>query len=396
MPFVVTYLIDRFAPSETFIRREIEQLRRRNWTVFTRLLNDNGDQQLKFALFSCPDGFRMRFCRAAAGRILEELPRNPLVALRILKRLPQTGTLIKKTLECESRLIHSHFSGITADMAAIAARTLGINWSCSVHASDIYTVSSAVTRRRLAGAVAIAACSRKVMQATIDTGIPAERVHLIRHGLPMNDFPLNTIRPEEFIFTACRLNHKKGLDTLLKACAALAERGIDTPCVIAGAGADEFKLKKLRGALNLNDRVFFKGWLSPEETRTYLRNSICTVLPSRRAANGDRDGIANILVESLALGSPVITTNAGSADEFIQNGINGLLIEPDNHLTLADAIDKVLKSEPLRRQFIEEGRRTAEICFDGASNIQKMEALFDYAVNQTGRVSECPAVESEA
>jgi len=374
--------MDKLAPSETFIRRELEQLRRRNWPIFSRLLSDGSDR-LAFALLSCPEGFRLRFFKVATARVARELYHSPVTALRIIKRLPQASSLVKKTLECESRLIHSQFAGITADLASIAAKTLGINWTCSVHASDIYTTRPSLTLRRLDSVAAIAACSQQVADATAAAGIPATKIHLIHHGLPLNDFQLNTIRPEEFIFTACRLDNKKGIDTLLKACAVLAERGINMPCIIAGAGPDEFKLKKLRGMLNLNDHVFFKGWLSQEETRAYIRNAILTVLPSRRTVKDDRDGIANILVESLALGTPVITTTAGAAEEFIQSGVNGVLVKPDDHLELAEAMAKTLESKQLRNQFIHAGRHTAERLFDGAANIQLLESFFEQAVYTT-------------
>ena len=374
--------MDRLAPSETFIRRELEQLRRRNWSVYTRLLA-GGRDPLRFALFSCPEGFRLSFVKAAYARIAQEIWRNPIIALRIIKRLPQTAYLIKKVSDTDSRLIHSQFAGITADLAAIAAQTLGINWTCSVHARDIYCTPPAITKRRLKSATAIAACSQHVAEATTATGIPSERIELIHHGLPIYDFPLNTINPEEFIFTACRLNKKKGMDTLIKACGVLRDNGIEMPCIIAGSGPELLKLKKLCGTLNLTDRIFFKGWQSQEETRNYIRNAILTVLPSRCTRKGDRDGIANILIEALAIGSPIITTTASAADEFIRSGENGILVEPDDHLALADAMTKAIKSKPLRSLMIKKGRKTAESVFDGAANIHKLERLFDSAVLNT-------------
>ncbi len=379
MPFAVTYLIDRLAPSETFIRREMEQLRRRNWPIYTRLLS-GGRNPLRFSLFSCPEGFRIRFFKAACYRIFQELWCNPLTALRIIKRLPQTAYLIKKVFDTDSRLIHSQFAGITADLASIAAKTLGVNWTCSVHAHDIFCTPPAQTARRLKSATAIAACSIAVAKATAASGIPEDNIQIIYHGLPINDFPLNTIRTEEFIFTACRLNKKKGIDTLIKACGILRDNDIKIPCIVAGNGPELFRLKKLCGSLNLTDRILFKGWQSQEEIRNYIRNAILTVLPSRRTKSGDRDGIANILVEALAIGTPVITTTAGAATEVIENGRNGILVEPDNHIFLAEAITKALQSRSLRSRIIKEGRKTAESVFDGAANIHKLEKLFDSAV----------------
>ena len=335
---------------------------------------------MQFGLFSCPEGFRVRFIKAAFARISEEIFRSPMASLRIIKRLPQTACLIRKMVDTDTKVIHSQFAGITADLAGIAASTLGINWTCSVHANDIYCTPVGLIKRRLRSATDIAACSQQVADATAAAGIPKTRIKLIHHGLPLNDFCINTIRLEEFIFTACRLTEKKGLDTLLRAYAILLERGIKVPCIIAGTGPELPRLKKLCGTLNLGGCVFIKGWQSEEETRNHIRNAILTVLPSRCTKNGDRDGIANILVESLALGTPVITTTASAAPEFIQNGNNGILVEPNDHLALADAIEKTIKSKSLRELLIKNGRKTAESVFDGASNIHKLETLFADAV----------------
>ncbi|MFA7172014.1 MAG: glycosyltransferase family 4 protein [Kiritimatiellia bacterium] len=379
MRFAVTYLMDQLAPSETFIQRELDQLRRRDWPVEVCLLK-GGPQPLLFAPFSCPRGFRLRFVKVAVARVLEELFRAPLVALRIIKRLPQAAALIREVVASDTRLIHSQFAGITADLAGIAARSVGINWSCSVHAHDIYCTAPAITRRRLRTASGIAACTEQVAAATATAGVPHARIHIIRHGLPLSDYSLRTNMSEEFVFTACRLTKKKGLDTLIKACAVLSEHGLKIICKIAGTGAELIKLKKLCIELNLSDQILFEGWLPQEEIRNHIQNALLIVLPSRQTSDGDRDGIANILVEALALGTPVITTTASAASEVIFNGRNGILVEPEDHAALADAIERIAGSKSLRAQLVREGRKTAESLFNGASNILQLENFFKRVV----------------
>lgn len=379
MSFPVTYLLDQMAPSETFIRRELEQLRRRNWPIFTRLLK-GGIGPLRYSLLSCPEGFRWRFFKASCARISEELFRAPLVAFRILKHLPQSACLAKKVVDTESQLIHAHFAGITADLAAIAAHTLGLPWTCSVHAHDVFTTEPQTLFRRLRTANGITGCSQLAVQAVIDCGIPAGNVTLIHHGLPLNDFSFDTIQPDGVIFTAGRLERKKGNDTLIRACEILQKRNVNFTCVIAGSGSLFKKLKRLTEKLDLKKAVVFIGWQSQEETRSYLMDASVMALPSRRTRDGDSDGIPNILVEALALGTPVVTTTASAAGEVLVNAVSGLLVPPDDPEQLATALAQALGSKELRIRMAKEGRQAAEKFFDGSKNIQQLEAFFEKAI----------------
>ena len=379
MPFPVTYLLDRSVPSETFIRRELDQLRCCNWPVYVRLLR--GDETpLKSSLASCPEGFRYRFLKAACARVAEELLRSPTTALRILLRLPQAADLAKTVRETDSRLIHAHFAGITADLAAIVARTLNLPWTCSVHAHDVFTPSPQSVFRRLRTAKGITACSQRAANAVIGSGIPSDKVVLIHHGLPLNEFPLHTTQPGEVIFSAGRLEDKKGFDTLVRACSLLRDRGVRFTCVIAGSGSLRRDLERLTDKLGLVRSVVFVGWQSQEEVRSHLMHASVLTLPSRRTSSGDSDGIANILVEALAIGTPLVTTTAGSAGEVIVDSVNGLLVPPEDPVRLADALATVLASKELRIRMAKAGRKTAEDLFDASKNIQQLEAFFAKAI----------------
>lgn len=375
MTFPITYLLDHSAPSETFIRRELDQLQRRNWPVYKRQLK-NGDDVLKFSLNCCPEGFRWRFSKAAWRRIKSECSYAPVHACRIFRRLPQAAYLIKKLIDSDSWLIHAQFAGITCDLAAIAAETVGIPWTCAVHAHDIFTASPQAVARRLRTADAVVACSQLAADTVLNAGVAAEKVSVIHHGLPINDFPFDTIQPDETLFCACRLEPKKGIDILLHACAILLKRGVHFTCTIAGTGPCYDDLVKMCGQLGLEQTVFFTGWLSGDETRSRMIDSSMLVLPSRRTRNGDRDGIANILIEAMALGTPVVTTTAGAAGEVITDNVNGLLVPPDDPVALADALAKGLACKELLIRLAKSARTTAVTLFDGSKNIGQLETLF--------------------
>ncbi len=378
MPFPVTYVLDRNAPSETFIRRETELLQQRGWPLSARYLN--GDfNQIRGSLASCPPGRRWRFCKAAAARGLPELVRLTKDAVGIIRRLPQAAGLTGKLAGSGTRLIHAHFAGITADVVSVASAAAGIPWSCSVHARDVFAVPPEKTCRRLRTAAGIAACSQLAADTVIAAGIPKQKVAVIRHGIPLHEYAFDMLRPEGVIFAACRLEQKKGVDTLLTACSLLAQRDIPFRCVIAGSGNRQEFLKALARRLGIENSVLFIGWLAPEEIRSRILNASVLALPSRRMPDGDRDGIANVLVEAMALGTPVVTTAAGAAGEIITDGVNGLMVPPDSPTALAEALAQTLTVPPRMAAMARAARRTAEELFDAEKNIQDLEKFFGRA-----------------
>ncbi len=376
MPFTVTIVLDKPAPSETFIQREIEPLRCRNWPIYTCFLH-GGHTLLESALGKCPARYRWRFCKAACRRVLEELLHSPLTALRIIRRVPQIAHLIKLSAESGSRLLHAHFAGITADMVAIAAYALEVPWSCSVHAQDVFTVDSRQTRRRLRTAAGVTGCSQKAVDMVLAAGMSGARVVKIHHGLPLTEYPPRTTAPRQSsIFTAARLEAKKGLDTLLSACALLRDRGVEFACEIAGSGTLEADLRRLAQRLGVEKLVTFTGWLTAAETRSCVVAASVVALPSRRLTSGDSDGIANILLEAMALGTTVVTTDAGAATEVVVDGVSGVVVAPDDPAALADALAAVLECATLRANLTRAARRIIEERFDAAVTIQALESFF--------------------
>lgn len=380
MPIVITCLLDRPAPSETFIRRELDQLRQRGWPLKVCMLQ-GGEAPLRRLTPACEGAIRRRIARRALARASEELLRAPLVALRLLARLPQAADLAGRAAASESRLLHAHFAGITADLTGIAAAALGLPWTCAVHARDVFVVPPDQTGRRLRQARSIVACSQLAADAVIASGVPASRVKMIRHGLALEQYPFRQPGPVDTpdIFTACRLEPKKGMDTLLRACARLRDQGARFTCSIAGTGQLDASLRRLARSLNLDSTLRFEGWLSEEAIRARVAAAAVLALPSRRTPDGDRDGMANIVVEAMALGTPVVTTSAGAAAEVIVDGEHGLLTPPDDPDRLADALAALLASVPLRARLAASARRQAEACFDSAATLRQLEAFLTAA-----------------
>jgi len=369
-------LLDHDAPSETFIRRELDALRRRGRELHVRYLTHGADT-LPYAFRLCPRGYRLRFACVALGRVIRMSACSPLNALRMLKRLPQAAALVRDLSDTRSRLVWAQFAGITADIAGIAAATLKRPWLCSVHAHDVFTAPRKVLACRLRDAQRIIACSQAAADAALACGIARERVEVIHHGVPEVTRGTRAVPRENDIFSAGRLEPKKGFDTLLRACALLHARNIPCACRIAGSGKLNTKLRQLAEDLRIGSRVSFLGWLPEEQTLGEIRNARVVALASRRLPNGDRDGIANVVLEALAAGTPVVTTSAGAAGEVICDNVNGRLVPPDNPEALAGALTDVLANQETHQRLATAGRQTIATTFNPTANIRKLEACLD-------------------
>ncbi|ETT72808.1 group 1 glycosyl transferase [Paenibacillus sp. FSL R7-277] len=136
------------------------------------------------------------------------------------------------------------------------------------------------------------------------------------------------------LVTVTRLVPAKGIDILFKACAELKKRGHEYVLHIIGDGPSRAELEQLAQKLGIyNETIFYGYTLHPEEFMPFFD---IFVLPSRAEAFGSV--FAEAALSCLAL----VGTNVGGIPEQIEDGVNGLLVNPDDELGLADALEKVI------------------------------------------------------
>ena len=170
-------------------------------------------------------------------------------------------------------------------------------------------------------------------------------MHVLYHGLNADFEPLvATGAPRDTpgrvrLLAVGRLVRKKGLDTLVDACALLRDRGLDFEAVIAGeSGESEQEVRDRVAAGGLEDRVTLQGPLTQDALFEEYRRASVFALPCRVLEDGDRDGIPNVLMEAMACSVPVVTTGVSGITELVRDGENGLIVEPDRPVDLADAL----------------------------------------------------------
>ena len=88
--------------------------------------------------------------------------------------------------------------------------------------------------------------------------------------------------------------------------------------------------------------------MSQEELYAEYRRASAFCLPCRILDNGDRDGIPNVLAEAMAAGTPVVTTPISGIPEIVRDGVNGLLVAPDDPHAVADAVVRLREDRDAR------------------------------------------------
>jgi glycosyltransferase involved in cell wall biosynthesis len=158
------------------------------------------------------------------------------------------------------------------------------------------------------------------------------------------------------LVSVSRIHPKKGLTYLIDATRLLRERGLVITLLIAGdpdesdpaSQACHEALKQRIATNRLEAIVRLEGWKTGQEVRRSLADADIFVAPYVELPNADKDGIPTALLEAMAAGCAVVTTDAGSILEVIDDGIEGLIVPQSDAAALADAIARLIQEDGLR------------------------------------------------
>lgn len=197
----------------------------------------------------------------------------------------------------------------------------------------------------------------------------ADRFKVIPNGFDEKRFkPIAHENAVTQLITVCRLVPAKGLDVLLHACAELKHRGHPFVLHIIGDGPIREELEALAVELGLYDDIIFYGYmLHPEEFMPFFD---VFVLPSRAEAFG------SVFAEAALCSLALIGTNVGGIAEQIDDGINGLLVPPEDPLALALALEKVVTDPTYRYNLARSGSDKAKKVYSLTRVIAQMKKVY--------------------
>ncbi|HYY73148.1 MAG TPA: glycosyltransferase [Candidatus Bathyarchaeia archaeon] len=279
--------------------------------------------------------------------------------------------------------LHAHFAHDPTLVTMFAHYLTGIPYSFTAHAKDIYVKTSPeLLRAEAQTAQAVVTCTeynRRYISTQIGSG-SSGKLHCIYHGLDLSQFKFCSVRAANgelpVILSAARLVEKKGLKDLILAADIVRQRGRHFRIEIVGDGPLRQSLEERVRRLGLNDHIRFLGPL-PHEKLCRIYQSVCLfALPCIVTADGDRDGIPNVLLEAMASGVPVVSTPVSGIPEVIRSEAEGLLVPPNSPVALADAMDRLLGSPELRERLALAARAKIENCFSIERNSAQLLSLF--------------------
>ena len=303
--------------------------------------------------------------------------------LRVLRCFFQATYLAEILFRESLTHLHAHFAHDPTLVTMFVHYLTGVPYSFTAHAKDIYVKTTPeLLRDEAQTAQAVVTCTeynRRYMSAQIGAD-GTKKLHCIYHGLDLSQFkfccPRALDKEPRVILSVARLVEKKGLSDLILAAHILRQRDRSFQVEIVGDGPLRKGLEAQVRRLGLDDRVKFAGPLPHDELcRVYQRASLFT-LPCVVAADGDRDGIPNVLLEAMASGVPVVSTPVSGIPEVIDSEREGLLVPPNNPTRLADALDRLLHSAELRERLALAARAKIEACFSVEKNSAQLVSLF--------------------
>ena len=330
-----------------------------------------------------------RFARRLAGYAaarrtwLRDLRRDP-TANRI-RRFGQALVLARELPQGVGHL-HAHFLHTPASVARYAALMRGLPWTVSAHAKDIWTIPEWEKREKLAACRWLVTCTA-AGRAHLAALAPPGRVALAYHGLDFARFPPaaeggaaaardggDAASPVR-ILSVGRAVAKKGYDDLIAALALLPP-ALNWRFVHIGGGALRETLQDAAARRGLSARIEWRGAQAQEAVLAAYREADIFVLASRVSADGDRDGLPNVLMEAQSQGVACLATTVPGIAELIEDGVSGVLVAPDAPAALAAALARLIREPPLRAALGAAGERRVRRDFAMAPGIDRLTALF--------------------
>ncbi len=390
--------------SETFIAQEIHALERRGLEILIVSLRRPTDPAIH------PVHAEIRSEVVYLPEYLHEQPRRVVRAAIRARRLPGyadarkawlhdlrrdasrnrarrfgQALVLASELQGKVRHLHAHFFHTPASVARYASILLKIPWSCSAHAKDIWLTPEWEKRQKLAACAWLTTCTRG--NATHLRALAADPsvVKLNYHGLDVHRFPPfagerqsrdggDANRPV-VILSVGRAVAKKGYDDLLRALHRLAPT-LHWEFRHIGDGEDLGALQQLAERLQLASRIRWLGALPQQEILQWYRRADVFALACRISADGDRDGLPNVLLEAMSQRLAVLSTRISGIPELIEHGVHGLTVAQRDVAGLAAELQCLITDPGLRARLGETGATRVRTQFALETHIDGIAAQF--------------------
>lgn len=203
-------------------------------------------------------------------------------------------------------------------------------------------------------------------------GLLENKVKVVPHGVDISRFAPREKKSKSIrLLFVGGLEERKGVRYLIEALSSVINIHSGVELILVGNGAQEPELKELARKLNLEKHIKFAGYVNgwSNEITNYYNSADIFVFPSLK------EGFGMVLMEAMACGLPVISTNTSAIPEVV--GDAGILVEPKNPQALAEAIINLIENEELRKELGKKGRKRVEENFTWDKVAEKMIKIYE-------------------
>jgi glycosyltransferase involved in cell wall biosynthesis len=381
----IGYLVSQYpAASHTFIRREVQQLRRLGLPLATFSVRPPSadevttpDDAIAFGTttYIFPSSTGSLISRHVAGLITRPLAYFRTLRLALQHRAPGVKSLLwavfhfgesislaaelKRSRVCH---LHNHFANSGATVGLLAATFLEIPWSLSLHGISETDYPAGLLLGDKVARASFVACVSWFGQAQamrVSRRHHWDKFFVVRCGLQSSMLATKSQfeRPRSeipSIVCAGRLSPEKGHLGLLKALLALKSRGVAFRVVFVGDGPNRDQVEREYRASGVGRSVTFLGRLNENAALAEIAKADLLVLPSFM------EGLPIVLMEAMAMGVPVVGPRVAGVPELVRDGSEGLLFTPSDWNDLADKLQTLLSDAGLCRTLARSARLKVE------------------------------------
>jgi glycosyltransferase involved in cell wall biosynthesis len=261
---------------------------------------------------------------------------------------------------------HVHFANRAAHTALFLKQISGIPFSLTAHGQDFMVdLGHDDLLREICAAAKFIAVETNYSGQLLAQRCPdsVSKIYRVFNGIDLEDFPApvpslqnGTTR----ILSVGRLVPFKGFDQLLDACAELVRRKLDFKCEIVGDGPERDRLQTKIDYHQLQSRVALLGSLPREAVFEKMRACHIFALAAMVDRNGASDVFPTVILEAMAAGRPVVSTQLAGIPESVVDGGTGMLVPPSNTIAFAEALAQLIVDPVLQQQYGNAGRVRVE------------------------------------
>ena len=283
-------------------------------------------------------------------------------------------------------LLHTHY----ASGYGTLGRLSGFHpYILSVWGSDVYDFpyespfKMRLLQKNLRAADLILSTSHVMAKQTHKICEGLTEISITPFGIDLNLFKPQSIqsifKPDDIVIGTVKILDKKyGIEYLIRAFRLVCDRHPVLPLklLIVGGGRLESQLKIMVNELKLQDRTVFIGRV-PYDKVPFYHNMLSV---SVSVSNSESFGVA--IIEASACGKPVVVSNVGGLPEVVEDGVTGFIVPPRDPKTTADAIERLVMDESLRREMGVAGRERVKRLYDWTDNVGQMIDVYENIIKK--------------